>query len=111
MVSAASRSRSSSRPPRRSSVARAGLGLLYERRTRRADLSAGGGVGLTHLSQRVDYVVFDDHEDVSRAVFDAAPENKTFFDMRGGHNDAFLRDEANYIKGLREFLAGLGLRT
>ena len=42
------------------------------------------------------------------AIFDAAGEPRTLLVLRGGHNDAYVRDEANYIKGLRAFLDVLG---
>jgi len=42
------------------------------------------------------------------AIFDAAGEPRTLLVLRGGHNDAYVRDEANYIKGLRAFLSVLG---
>lgn len=42
------------------------------------------------------------------AIFAAANEPRTQLLLRGGHNDAYIRDEANYIKGLRTFLSGLG---
>ncbi len=45
------------------------------------------------------------------AIFEAAPEPRSLLTLRGGHNDAFLRDEANYIKGLREFLANIEPRN
>ena len=38
------------------------------------------------------------------AIFAAANEPRTFIEIRGGHNDAFLRDEQNYLAGLRSFL-------
>ena len=39
-----------------------------------------------------------------RAVFEAAPANKTFVDMRGGHNDGFLVSGASYINSLNTFI-------
>ena len=41
------------------------------------------------------------------AIFEAANEPRTQLVLRGGHNDAYIRDEANYIKGLHAFLSGL----
>jgi fermentation-respiration switch protein FrsA (DUF1100 family) len=41
------------------------------------------------------------------AIFAAAGEPKVLLELRGTHNDAFLRDERNYLAGLREFLDGL----
>ncbi|MDX1499205.1 MAG: alpha/beta hydrolase [Woeseiaceae bacterium] len=42
------------------------------------------------------------------AIFAAANEPRTLLVLSGTHNDAFLRDEARYLDGLRNFLAGLG---
>ena len=39
-----------------------------------------------------------------QAIFAAAGEPKVFVEIRGTHNDAFLRDEQNYLAGLRSFL-------
>jgi fermentation-respiration switch protein FrsA (DUF1100 family) len=41
------------------------------------------------------------------AIFAAANEPRTFLKLRGTHNDAFLRDERVYIKGVRAFMTGL----
>jgi len=41
------------------------------------------------------------------AIFAAASEPRSFLELRGTHNDAFLRDERNYLAGLRSFLDGL----
>jgi len=41
------------------------------------------------------------------AIFAAANEPRSFLELRGTHNDAFLRDERNYLAGLRSFLDGL----
>ena len=41
------------------------------------------------------------------SIFAAANEPKSFLEIRGTHNDAFLRDEPNYLAGLRSFLGGL----
>jgi fermentation-respiration switch protein FrsA (DUF1100 family) len=41
------------------------------------------------------------------AIFAAASGPKAFLEIRGTHNDAFLRDEQNYLGGLRSFLDGL----
>ena len=38
------------------------------------------------------------------AIFKAAGEPKALVEIRGTHNDAFLRDEQNYLSGLRSFL-------
>ena len=38
------------------------------------------------------------------AIFNAAGEPKALIESRGTHNDAFLRDEPNYLSGLRSFL-------
>ncbi len=39
-----------------------------------------------------------------KAIFAAAGDPKAFLEIRGTHNDAFLRDEQNYLSGLRSFL-------
>ena len=41
------------------------------------------------------------------AIFAAANEPRTFLELRGSHNDAFLQDENTYTEGIRTFLAGL----
>ena len=41
------------------------------------------------------------------AIFASANEPRTLLAIRGTHNDGFLRDERNYIEGLRAFLSGL----
>lgn len=40
-------------------------------------------------------------------LFEAANEPRTFLALDGGHNDAFVRDETNYLAGVRSFLSGL----
>ena len=40
-------------------------------------------------------------------IFESAGPPRTLLPLRGSHNDAWLRDEANYIKGLRGFLASI----
>ena len=42
-----------------------------------------------------------------QAIFAAAREPKRFAEIRGTHNDAFLRDEQNYLAALRSFLGEL----
>lgn len=42
-----------------------------------------------------------------QAIFDAAREPRAFLEIRGTHNDAIIRDERNYLAGLRDFLGGL----
>lgn len=42
-----------------------------------------------------------------QAIFAAAPEPRSFLELRGTHNDAHLRDEANYRRGLSAFLESL----
>jgi uncharacterized protein len=39
-----------------------------------------------------------------RAVFDAAGDPKALLEIRGGHNDGFLRSRAQYVEGLQRFL-------
>ena len=41
------------------------------------------------------------------SIFAAAREPRSFVEIHGTHNDAFLRDEARYLAGLRAFLDGL----
>ena len=41
------------------------------------------------------------------AIFAAARDPKSFLEIHGTHNDAYLRDEQNYLTGLRSFLDGL----
>ena len=41
------------------------------------------------------------------SIFDAANEPRTLLAIRGGHNDAILVDERNYMDGLGSFLAGI----
>ncbi|MDH3352322.1 MAG: alpha/beta hydrolase [Gammaproteobacteria bacterium] len=43
----------------------------------------------------------------SETIFASANEPRTLLAIRGTHNDAFLRDERNYIEGFRAFLSGL----
>jgi fermentation-respiration switch protein FrsA (DUF1100 family) len=45
------------------------------------------------------------------AIFAAAAEPRSFLGIRGSHNDAFLRDEANYLAGIRTFLDALPATT
>ena len=42
------------------------------------------------------------------AIYAAAKEPRMLLVIRGTHNDAFLRDEARYLDGLRNFLTGPG---
>ena len=42
------------------------------------------------------------------AIFDAANEPRSLLTLRGGHNDAWLLDESNYVSGLRDFIQKLG---
>ncbi len=39
-----------------------------------------------------------------RRVFDAAPADKQFLDIRGGHNDGFLVSGEAYIEGIERFI-------
>jgi fermentation-respiration switch protein FrsA (DUF1100 family) len=41
------------------------------------------------------------------AIFASANEPKTLLEIRGTHNDGFLRDERRYMEGLRTFLTGI----
>ena len=42
-----------------------------------------------------------------QAIFEAARKPRTLLELRGSHNDAFLRDERRYIEGLRTFIASV----
>ncbi len=42
-----------------------------------------------------------------RAIFEAAPEPRTFIELHGAHNDAHLRDQGTYIHGIAAFLDSL----
>jgi hypothetical protein len=49
--------------------------------------------------------------DMGRALFDAAPEPKTFFELRGDHNAGFWLSRNAYVPALESYLAELpGLR-
>ena len=43
-------------------------------------------------------------------IYATANEPRTLLTLRGGHNDAFLRDERTYIDGIRTFLTGASAR-
>ena len=45
------------------------------------------------------------------AIFAAANEPRTLLALRGTHNDAFIRDQLNYMQGLGSFLDGLSTAT
>lgn len=42
--------------------------------------------------------------DEGREIFAAAPENKQFLALSGGHNDGFLVSGSSYVEGLRSFI-------
>ena len=42
--------------------------------------------------------------ELGRKLFDAAPEPKRFFELRGGHNEGFLLSQPDYEYALGEFL-------
>jgi fermentation-respiration switch protein FrsA (DUF1100 family) len=44
---------------------------------------------------------------MGRALFDAAPQPKTFAEMRGSHNDGFLKSAPEYVAALKAFFATL----
>lgn len=44
---------------------------------------------------------------LGRKLFEAAPEPKQFVELRGGHNDGFLRSQPGYERELRRFVNGL----
>ena len=41
------------------------------------------------------------------AIYANAPEPRSLLVLRGGHNDAFVRDERNYLEGIQAFLKSL----
>ncbi len=45
------------------------------------------------------------------AIYHAANEPRALLEIRGTHNDAILRDEENYLAGLRTFLRALNARN
>ncbi|MCU0835740.1 MAG: alpha/beta hydrolase [Chromatiaceae bacterium] len=45
---------------------------------------------------------------LGQRLYDAAPEPKRFVELRGGHNDGFLRSQPEYERTLGAFLATLG---
>ncbi|MBI5883534.1 MAG: alpha/beta hydrolase [Elusimicrobia bacterium] len=49
--------------------------------------------------------------DMGRTLFHAAPEPKTFFEMKGDHNDGFLETGPAYGEAIRSFLRSLGRTT
>lgn len=44
--------------------------------------------------------------EMGRRLFEAAPRPKTFFELRGSHNDGFLDAGDAYPKAVKDFLAG-----
>lgn len=44
---------------------------------------------------------------LGQRLFDAATNPKEFLELRGGHNDGFLRSGQSYVRGLRGFLESL----
>lgn len=42
--------------------------------------------------------------DMGRKLYDAAPQPKTFFELRGDHNEGFLLTGDPYVKALEKFL-------
>ena len=63
------------------------------------------GVPVLVVHSRDDEIVPFHH---GEAIFGAANEPKALVVLRGGHNDAYVRDDANYISGLLSFLGSLG---
>ncbi|MBT8047152.1 MAG: alpha/beta hydrolase [Gammaproteobacteria bacterium] len=45
--------------------------------------------------------------DMGRAIFDAAPGPKAFFELRGDHNAGFWISQETYVPALDEFLTGV----
>jgi len=48
--------------------------------------------------------------EMGRRLFEAAPEPKRFFELRGDHNDGFLETGDAYPKAFADFLSGLARR-
>ena len=44
---------------------------------------------------------------MGKRLFEAAAEPKEFIELRGGHNDAFMVSQDEFIKGIDEFVNGL----
>jgi fermentation-respiration switch protein FrsA (DUF1100 family) len=65
------------------------------------DLVRGASSPVLVIHSRDDEIVRFHH---GEAIFEAAREPKAFLELRGTHNDAYLRDEQNYLAGLRSFL-------
>ncbi len=64
----------------------------------------GLSVPLLVVHSRDDEIIPFSH---ARRLFDAAREPKQLLELRGGHNDAFLRDRDHYLAELRRFLETL----
>jgi fermentation-respiration switch protein FrsA (DUF1100 family) len=45
--------------------------------------------------------------EMGRRLFDAAKEPKTFFELKGGHNDGFETTGPSYVETLKNFLMDL----
>ena len=73
--------------------------LRYEYDTRAAVGEISAPVLVVH--SRDDELVPFHH---GQAVFEAAHEPRGFVEIRGGHNDGFLRSRGDYVRGLRDFL-------
>lgn len=65
------------------------------------DLVQGVSSPVLVVHSRDDEIVPFHH---GEAIFSAAGAPKAFVEIRGTHNDAYLRDEQNYLAGLRSFL-------
>ena len=44
---------------------------------------------------------------LGRKLYEAAPQPKRFFEMRGGHNSGFMQSQPFYEEGLRNFIRDL----
>ena len=44
-------------------------------------------------------------------IFAAAPEPRTLLELRGSHNEAFIRDERSYLRGLEAYIRSLSSRA
>lgn len=57
-------------------------------------------------------VLHSEHDEIipfahGRQLYQAAPEPKAFFAMRGGHNDGFVASGEDYLQALRQFVSTL----
>ena len=68
------------------------------------DYVATAGSPVLVIHSRNDEIIPYHH---GERIFESAAEPRTLLPLQGSHNDAWLRDETNYINGLREFLVSI----